>query len=454
MLTPPSPTQAKNILATDDDVDDVKSDGDGKPSTLALAWQTSTMKMAMTRRSSMPLCLSVLSRISFLSLNSFSTDIAYIEVYAEPQWHAIELVYIIHVVILVVFPRVIVGTHAVAQECLVRIEVVERRSLPSHVHSHVEQEAHHHHHRGEDSLAPALGADTGQGGDDANHVVPTQASAIVGADKEEKHAAEYESHVEHEHVCAAVGYETVVSDDDIEEEHGLKEVLHAEARRGVVLRIFRHHVVHVAVGCEQSVGQGRYANEEESQHDTEDGLGGVFLYWYEIEGKEQQRRLVELVGYEPHYEELPQLPLEDVANAQPHYRGSQHLTKVGEREIEPKGKEEDHGVGIVVAIAPKRLVEAGEGQERDDQDEHIAVGGEPRQHNVQEDVALLAREKVGKGTTVVAAHGCGVGNGVEHFAVDVSVVAAKHVAHAHEDGEKRHVDHQEHLVLAVLRQLI
>lgn len=356
-------------------------------------------------------------------------------------------------VILKFLPHIIIFSHTITQESLVWVKITKRH-LPSHVNAYVEQEAHHYHHWREQGLALALRAEIGQGGDDANHVVPAQASAIGGADEEKEHAAEYQRHVEHEHVGAAVGYEAVVFYDDVEEEYCLKEVFHAEAGGCVVLCVFRYHAIGVAVGGEQGIGQRRNAKEEEAEHDTEDCLGGVFPYGYEIQREEQQCRLVDLVGYEPHYEKLPQLPLEDIANAQPHDRGSQHLAQVSEREVEPKAKENHHGVGIVGTVAPQRLVEEGVDDKGNHEDKDIAVGGEPRHHYVQEDVTLLAREEQAKGTTVVAAHGCGVGDGVEHLAVDVAVVAAKHVAHAHEDGEQRHVGHQEHLVLAVLEQLI
>lgn len=299
-----------------------------------------------------------------------------------------------------------------------------------------------------------MGAKVSQCGDDAYHIVPTKATAILGTDEEQEHAAEHERHVEHEHVDATIWYKGIVSYNDVQEECSLKEILHTETCRGIVLRVFLHHAVDITIRHEQSVGQGRDAKDDENEHDTENGHRGIFLYRYEIQRQEQQCRLVNLVSYEPHYEELPQLPLQYVANAQPCHRGSKHLTEVGEREKEPEAKEKHHGVWIVVAIAPQRPVKACVGYKCNQEDEDVAVCREPRQHDVQEHVALLAREEYGESTTIAPPHGGCVGDGIEHLAVGVAIVATKHVAHAHEEGEKRHVDHQERLALVIARQLI
>lgn len=118
-------------------------------------------------------------------------------------------------VILIISPRVVVVAHSVAQECLVGIEIRQRWRLPGHVHTYIEQQRHHNHHGSEHLPAVALRANVGNGGYDAYHVVPAQATAILRADEEKKHGAKHESHVEHEYVYATVWYARIAFDDEI-----------------------------------------------------------------------------------------------------------------------------------------------------------------------------------------------------------------------------------------------
>ena len=73
-----------------------------------------------------------------MALYFFPTDIAYVEVYLEPQCLTIELVDIIHVIILKLFTQYIIISHTIAKESLIWSKVT-KRYLPSHVYAHIEQ---------------------------------------------------------------------------------------------------------------------------------------------------------------------------------------------------------------------------------------------------------------------------------------------------------------------------
>lgn len=158
---------------------------------------------------------------------------------------------------------------------------------------------------------------------------------------------------------------------------------------------------------------------------------------------------------EPDQEKLPQLTLEYVAYAEPCHSGAKHLSQVGEREIEPQGHEKHESIGVVDAIVAQRLIEQDIDEQRQHEDEDVAIGREPRYDDVEPYIARLTWEIVEHASvTIGLPTGGDVGNAIESLAIDVAVVAAKHVAHAHEEGEKRHVDHQERLALVIARQLI
>ena len=110
--------------------------------------------------------------------------------------------------------QLVIFSHTITEKCLIWCKVT-KGNLPSNIYSYIEQQRHHNHHGSEHLPAVTLRANVGNGGYDAYHVVPAQATAILRADEEKKHDAKHECHVEHEYVYATVGYARIAFDDEI-----------------------------------------------------------------------------------------------------------------------------------------------------------------------------------------------------------------------------------------------
>lgn len=157
---------------------------------------------------------------------------------------------------------------------------------------------------------------------------------------------------------------------------------------------------------------------------------------------------------EPDQEKLPQLTLEYVAYAEPCHSGAKHLSQVGEREIEPQGHEKHESIGVVDAIVAQRLIEQDIDEQRQHEDEDVAIGREPRYDDVEPYIARLTWEIVEHtSVTIGLPIGGDVGNAIESLAIDVAVVAAKHVAHAHEKGYQSQITNKEDLASSVTGSL-